>query len=68
MGGLVVAHFQAYWQSERRVKKLVTGESGVAASRYNLVCGGSVPPVLMQRTGAWLDSLEPVCRRAKKRR
>src|SRR6202047_3280136 len=39
MGGLVVAHFQAYLRIERRVKKAVLGESSVVASRYNLVCG-----------------------------
>jgi hypothetical protein len=39
MGGLVVAHFQTYFQIEQRVKKAVSGESTVVASRYNLVCG-----------------------------
>jgi hypothetical protein len=39
MGGLMVAHFQAYSQIERRVKKLFSDESNVGASRYNLVCG-----------------------------
>jgi hypothetical protein len=39
MGGLVVAHFQAYLQTERGVKKAILDESSVVPSRYNLVCG-----------------------------
>jgi hypothetical protein len=39
MGGLVVAHFQVYLLIDRGVKKPVSGESSVTASRYNLVCG-----------------------------
>jgi hypothetical protein len=49
MGGLVVAHFVVYLRIERRVKKGISVESSVAASRYNLV-GGVIEPRVSMRS------------------